>query len=180
MNIIQKVRFYFYQRALKKATKKSANIMREMVNINNAQHIGVLYNATNPKDIATIAQWVAQWQKEGKKVSTLGYINNKSKDGVADNFFDKNNINWYEVPFGEKIEKFQAQAFDILISTIKEESLPLEYLVASSKAKFRVGAFSQAKTNYYELMINVKQHNELPYLLKQIVHFLKVINKNDK
>jgi hypothetical protein len=57
-----------------------------------------------------------------------------------------------------------------------DESLPLEYIVATSDAKFRVGAFSDAKTNYYELMINTQKNQSIKYLLDQINHFLKVIN----
>jgi len=78
--------------------------------------------------------------------------------------------------FSHKINDFHAKNFDILICAFIEDCLPLEYIAATSNARFRVGAFSKAKTNYFELMINTQKNENLEYLLDQINHFLKVIN----
>ena len=62
------------------------------------------------------------------------------------------------------------------IGAFVDECLPLEYLAATSRARFRVGSFNDSKTSYYELMINNQKNKDLKYLLQQINHFLKVIN----
>lgn len=179
MSFIQKVKRYFYNLSLKNTLKKNKNIVREMINIDSANRIGILFNATKTNDVITVTQFADKLRSDGKEVFILGYQNRKSKEEPGARIFNKSSVSIFGVPQDTKIDGFQKLNLDILICAFEEECLPLEYIVATSKAKFRVGAFSKTKTNYYELMINMKNNQPLLYLLKQIQHFLKVINKND-
>jgi ABC-type uncharacterized transport system substrate-binding protein len=179
VNLIQKIKEYFYNSSLKSALKSNAGVQREMININSAKRIGIIFNATKKNDIITVTQFADKLRNEGKEVYTLGYQDRKLKEEAVARLFDRNSIDWFGIPNDTKVDSFQKLNLDILICAFEEECLPLEYIVATSKARFRVGAFSKAKTNYYELMINIKKDQQLLYLLKQIKHFLKVINKND-
>lgn len=179
MNFIQRVKTYFYKSSIKKALKVNKIVHREMLNLDVAKKIGILFNATKTNDIITVTQFADKLRNEGKTVFILGFQDRKLKEEQEPRIFDRNSVNWFGIPNDTKIDGFQKIKIDILICAFEEECLPLEYIVATSKARFRVGAFSKAKTNYYELMINIKKDQQLLYLLQQIKHFLKVINKND-
>lgn len=179
MSLIQKIKTYFYNLSLKKALKANKNIQREMINIDSAKRIGILFNATKTNDVITVTQFADKLRAEKKEVFILGFQDRKLKEQKEARLFDRNSVNWTGMPNDTKVDGFQKLPLDILICAFEEECLPLEYIVATSKAKFRVGAFSKAKTNYYELMINMKKDQQLLHLLQQIKHFLKVINKND-
>ncbi|MCD8528766.1 MAG: hypothetical protein LRY27_02035 [Chitinophagales bacterium] len=79
------------------------------------------------------------------------------------------------MPDSDRIQKFENTSFDMLIVALTEECLPIEYIAAASKAKFKVGTFNQHKTIYYDLMVDTNQNKDLKYLLEQIHHFIKVL-----
>ncbi len=176
MTWLENIRQYLYFKKMRFDAKHFSKTPREMINLNHADKIGILFNASTADDIITVTKYAESLSKMGKKVSILAYQNNKEKDNTDARFINDLDINWFYIPKSFKIDDFHAKNFDILICAFIEESLPLEYIAATSNAKFRVGAFSQAKTNYYELMINTQKNQSLNYLLEQINHFLKVIN----
>lgn len=180
MKIIKNIKKIFYSSALKIAVKKSINTKREMINIDFAKKIGIIYNATKTNDVITVNKFSESLKREKKEVFTLGYQDRKIKDEEVSNLFDNKNVNWYGIPNDKSIIAFQKYDLDILICAFEEESFPLEYIAATSNAKFRVGAYSTTKTNFYEFMVSLKQGENLSYLLNQILHFLKIINKNEK
>ena len=177
---MKKIKDFFYRLSLNKALKNATKIQREMINIDKAKSIGILFNATKHEDVRVVFKFSDKLRANGKQVYILGFQNIKSKEESGPKTFNRNSVNWYGVPSDAKIDGFVKIPKDILICAFKEECLPLEYIAARSKAKFRVGAFSQLKTNFYELMINIKPEQKLIYLLQQTLHFLKVINKNDQ
>ena len=177
MSFFSKIKYYFYQKSIDKAASLLANVSREMINVNDATSIGILFNATNANDVITVSQFADKLKASNKEVSLLAYVNNNDKENNDPNFFNNTNINWYYIPSGEKINTFQKKKVDILITALTKENLPIEYLAATSKAKFRVGSFSKNKINFYELMINTNKNQQLDYLLEQIFHCLNAINK---
>ena len=178
MILIQKIKNFFFNKALANTISATPAVTREMVNLKTAKHIGILYKATLTDEMI-ISQFAEKLKAEGKEVHILGFKDEKNKEDIGLKVFTKNSVNWLGVPNDARIDGFQKINLDILICAFKDECLPLEYIAATSKAKFRVGAFSQGKTNYYELMINVGDKSQLLYLLQQIFHFLKAINKDE-
>lgn len=177
MELVKRIKGFFYNLSLNKATKQNLAVQRQMINIEEAKTIGILYNATKPDEIIAISKFVDQLTAEKRKVYVLGYQNTKNKEDPGPKFFNKQALNFFEVPSDEKIDQFQKIKPDILICAFLGENLALEYIAASSPAKFRVGAFKHSKKNNLELTINIGTNQDLDYLLQQIHHFLKVINK---
>ena len=56
--------------------------------------------------------------------------------------------------------------------------MPVKYLAGGSKAKFKVGKLED-NSSVYDMMIDVKQ-DSLESLIKEIKHYLNLINKNEK
>jgi hypothetical protein len=150
------------------------------MNIEKAQKIGVLYNATKVNDVIAVTEFCDMLKATGKNVSMLGYQNIKPQknEPLTKGIFNRENVNWFHKPSGKDIYDFKNEHFDILICAFIDKCLPLEYIANVSLAKFRVGHFNQASIDAFELMINTGEKKDLKYLLNQINHFLKVINKN--
>ncbi|MGB1247768.1 MAG: DUF6913 domain-containing protein [Chitinophagales bacterium] len=177
MSIINDIKNFFFQKDLQSKVRKLTSTRREMLNIEKAKTIGLVFNASKTENVMTITHFADALKNMNKKVLMLGYQNYKVKDQDDHRLFNLNDVNWYGKPTTTKIIDFQEEKVDILICAYLDDCPPLEYIAATSKAKFRVGAFNKNKTSHYELMININNRPELKYMLDQTAHFLKVINK---
>lgn len=176
MAFLSSIKNYLYSKKLRYDAKRVAKIPREMLNLKKAKTIGILYDATQTENIIEITKYSEQLKQHGKHIEILGYKNQQIKEEDIPMFFNKKDVSWFSIPNHERVEKFRTTKFDILICAFSNECLPLEYIAATSKATFRVGSFNKSKAAYYELMIHTKENMSLNYLLKQINHFLQVIN----
>lgn len=178
--MIENIKYYFYKTALSRELSKANSVDRQMINIEKAQKIGLLYNATKVNDVIAVTEYADALKNSGKEVFMLGFQNVKPKknEQPVKGVFNKNQVNWFYKPKGLDVYTFKNQNFDILICAFIDKCMPLEYIANVSLAKFRVGHFNQASTDAFELMINIGEKKDLKYLLNQINHFLKVINKN--
>lgn len=175
MGLISSIKSYFYNSTLNKHAKFLSNYGRKVINLTNAKSIGLLYNASNSDNVVAVTKFVELLKNNELEITSLAYLNENIKEDNRINYFNKTNINWYEIPFGEKIDNFQKRKFDILICATTQECLPLEYLSATSKASYRVGFYQKDKTEIYDFMINVNQQTDLNYFFKQVYNYLKNI-----
>ena len=67
--------------------------------------------------------------------------------------------------------------YDILINLCPSTCVPIKYLAGSSQAKFKVGKYEE-DIDLYDMMIDVKE-NTISALIKEIHHYLTVINQKD-
>ena len=84
------------------------------------------------------------------------------------------------MPIDERANAFAAKKFDLLFAAFTDGNLPLEYIARISAARWRVGCFSESKTDYYDLMINMSGKTDLPYFLEQATYFLNQIKYDTK
>ncbi len=176
MKWFKNIKRFLFLKQLQFDVKYLTKTPREMLNIGQAKRIGILLDAKYAEDIITVTKYAESLSKKNKEVSILSFQNNKEKENNNPRFLNKLDVNWFNIPSKEKIEDFQQKKLDILIAAFVNECLPLEYVVATSNARFRVGAFNDSKSDYFELMINTKKDASLKYLLQQIDHFLHTIN----
>ena len=172
----QNIKQYFYKRALAEATGKQKTT-RSIVNLRDAKTVGIIYDSRDAVNDATIAQYAEQLRKLGKDVEILGYISDKkteSKPGIQ--VLHGKNISWAGIPADPKGTAFADKNFDLLLACFIGSNPALEYLAATSKAKWRVGVYSKDKTELYELMVNMGDKTELAYLTTQMTYFLNQIN----
>ena len=79
MSFLTSIKNYFYQSSINEAAKLLQKVPREMININDAKDIGILFNATQANDIIVISQFADQLKALNKNVSLLAFINNNEK-----------------------------------------------------------------------------------------------------
>lgn len=176
MSWLRKFKRFLYRKKLRFDAKAVAHAERKMLNIKDARKIGILFNATRTEDIVSVTTFAEKLRHSGKQINILGFEQTKKKERTDSRFINNLDINWFNIPQSDKISEFHKRGFDILICASVNECLPLEYIAATSNAKFRVGTFNDETSDYFELMINTNQNQNLNYLLNQIEHFLNIIN----
>ena len=146
--------------------KKLRNQKRTVAvcNIQYAQNIGIIYNATEFVSFEIIKDFAKKLFQSKSNVSILGYVDSKKlidhylyRKGF--DFFSRNDLNWYYKPASEITEAFMQKPFDILINLSLEAYYPIQYIVALSPATFKVGKFSQGD-KHLDLMIDMEKENE--------------------
>ena len=174
------IRNYFYKRTLEDRAKR-LNTKHDIINLDDAKNIGIVYDSTNPDNDTVITGFAEMLRGQGKQVEILGFVNDTkidTKTGVT--IFNKKNLSWTRIPEDERVEKFAAQKFDLLLGCFTGENLPLEFVTRISKARWRVGAYVENKTECYDMMVNVSGKNDLQYLLEQTTYFLNQIKYDSK
>ena len=180
MKYWDRLRNYFYKRALEKRVR-NLNIQHHIINLSDAKTIGIVYDSTNPANDTVITAFAEKLRGQGKQVEILGFIDDKkidSKPGVT--IFNKKNLSWTLAPQDERVDKFAAQKFDLLLGCFTSENLPLEFVTRISRARWRIGAYTENKTDCYDMMVNVSGKNDLAYLLEQTTYFLNQIKYDKK
>ena len=172
----QKVGKWVFQRELK--TNKRT---KEVCNLDIAQSIGILYDATSEEQIKIIKPFVSYFFDLKKDVKALGYVNSKQLSfhhtpKLQYDFFYQKDLNWYYKPQNYIIDNFVNKEYDILINLCDSSIIPIKYLVASSIAHFKIGIHEE---NYeiYDLMISLKDDKSMEKLMHEIKHYINLINK---
>lgn len=180
MKLWDDIRNYFYQKNIA-AKLKGLSSARSLTNLHDAKTVGIIYDSTLTANDTAIHQFAEQLRAKGKTVEILAFINYKkidTKPGIE--LFNTKNLSWNLTPNDERVEKFTGKNFDLLLACFMDSNYPLEYIVRTSRAKWRVGHFSEKKTDFYEMMINTDSKKELPYFLEQATHFLNAIKYDSK
>ncbi len=152
------------------------HVVRKAVNLEKAQDIGILFDASDPERVALISQFAESLKRENKRTVLLGYYD-QAKQAINFNFgyFNRKNLNWHLEPTGDAVVEFMDRPFDILINVYTNENLPLEYVSAMSRASFRIGPYARNKTHAYDFMVDLKGEDNLPMLITQFRHYLQML-----
>ena len=78
-----------------------------------------------------------------------------------------------------KVQGFIEKEFDLLIDVTLEEHRPLKVVGGLSRARCKVGRFSEENTRYYDLMIKVDKKQNLAEFISQIQHYLTIIKPHE-
>ena len=68
-----------------------------------------------------------------------------------------------------------ASDFDILIDLHTGHSIIFRYMVASTKAKFKIGKYDKKASKYYDFMISVNESMPLSAFIEQVNHYLNLL-----
>jgi len=176
----QSIQLFFYRYFMQKRLK-AHHVTHEVVNLHQANEVGILFDATNEQNIIWIRRLTEALEKRKKKVSILGFVNSKHpNEQIAYPCFSLKDTNWYLHPVQYMPVYFCEKKFDILINAFVHPVETLEYISTFSNARFRVGCFADDKTHCYDLMINLKESDSLSEFLNNTLHYLQIINNNER
>ncbi len=162
---------------------KKARFKREVVSFDEANKIGLLYDATDEKDSEAIKNYVKTVRSTFKKdILAMGFVDKKvlpasqfAQYGL--DFFTKKDLNYKMIPTDPIVRNFINEKFDILINLNSGKCFPLRYISAMSRARFRVGRYLKSDIDYYDMMVQMKGEPSIKVVIEEIEHFLKQLKK---
>ncbi len=177
--MFRNLRRYFYQYFLNKELKHFTR-EAEVTNLKEAQYIGILFNATDGTNLSIIRDYVKKLTQQKKKVKVLAFVDEKNPNTDLEfKVFSRKNINWHLNPKGDEVQSFMKEPFDLLVNAFLEESEPMEYIAAFSKAKFKVGPYFADKTYCFDMMISKGEGDLLTNWLDRSDNFLMKLNSTE-
>ncbi len=152
-------------------------------NIGMARKVAIVYVVDDEAAHNQVRNYVKRIKEELgiSKVMALGYFDDK----VLPHFlharlnFDaicQKDLNWYRIPAGNTVENFMAEEYDIIIDLTLKDRLPIQYIVAKSRARFKVGRLSEGNKRILDMMIDMAGSQSLPQLIQQMHHYLMMVN----
>lgn len=175
MTIGRKIKHYCFKRQRNKIKRE-----RKLINLNDAESIGILYDASNEEDYNFMTKLVRDLQTEHKKVKALGYIRQKKMPAygfpkLTFEFFNKKEFKWNFKPRQSVIEEFINYPFDILIDLSPPDIYQTKYLSGLSKAGLIVGRFDEQWKEYYDILIKANSGCKIDELVSHYIHYLKML-----
>ncbi len=169
-----KLSSWLLSRQLKNTTR-----IPKTCSLEKASTIGITFVATSPKQLDEVKTIIKELNSKGLKTIALGYIPEKKPNEYylsekAFNLFYNKELDWLFRPKNNAAIEFQNKEFDILIDLGSNSYYPMYMLMAKSKARFKVGKFDENSS--FDLMIDVKDSNDLKYYFDQVVHYLSKFN----
>jgi len=165
--------------------KESADVQRSktIMNMKAAKTIGVLYNAGDINDVELVKKYITQLRDSGKKVRSMGYVALKELPGniptsIDQQCFTLKEVNWYYKPAISFIGNFVTEEFDLLLDLNINRQLPLTYIAALSKAKCKVGRYTNKWMSLYDVMIEVDKEKKMKYFLQNVDIYMEMLNKD--
>jgi len=138
-----------------------------------AQKIGILLTYNGEEDKILVDTLMDNIERDGKEITLLIYVP-KVEKGKAFNYpnFTVKDLEYSGNFENKKLEDFVNTPFDYLLNLDIEGNDAIEYVLASSKAKCRVGNYKEHKEEFYELMIDSKGESYEAFLV-QVYHYIK-------
>jgi hypothetical protein len=152
-------------------------------NLAHCVKVGIVYLAEDEKAFTDVRNYVKKMKDELglHKIQCLGYFDGKELPfhlHAKLNFdaFCQKDLNWYRIPIGNTVNNFIAEEHDVLIDLSMTDHLPLQYIVAKSRARFKVGRFTEGNKRFLDMMIDTAGAKSLPQLIANIDRYLLMIN----
>lgn len=184
MKIISKIREQAARTELRRDIRKLQRTPR-VINLDKAHNIGVLYFLPDEKTYRTVSNLVKQLQDKGKTVKALAYVEDKRLTGqflpkLSYDFLYPSGLNWNYKPVSSVARDFIDTEYDILIDLNTGKYLPLIFITALSKARFKAGIQSEYNKNHLDMMISLKKNNSLEDGIREMNHYLSLINSENE
>ncbi len=185
MKFIDDIRQYFGERLLR--SKLYEPRKRAVHNFDDARSVGILYKEKGESFFILVKQYVKYLRTEHgiRDIMALSFIDDKKAvphyhvHRLKYDYFTKTDLNWRFEPAADQIKNFTDTPFDILIDFEKTPSLPLQFILAESKAAFKVGYFREGEEALYDMMLYTGDNDTFDAYIGQVNHYLKLINTKD-
>ena len=175
MNLKERVGYYFLKRGFKPNTNR-----RRAVNFQDVTSLGILLSASNESEAREKIQFAQVMRKNWAipKVKITCMVNVRKPQEWFDQysgvqFVTNADLNWYSKP---KAVLFDDQ-LDLLISLDLTPTIAATFAAVMTKSKMKVSPWSSVNEPYFDLFINLTTDSTLKEYIKQVEHYLKLINR---
>lgn len=154
---------------------------RVMLRYERAKNIGVLFNSKyEGRDAMVINQFFKRLREEGKNVKSLTYFPQERSnpfDFKFDHFTNKDLTMLGEFKT-EVVDRFVSTEFDYLYCLNDSPFLPFDYILAQSKARFRIGIYQPEQSGVFELMINPREGQDMAKIVEEMLAYTLRISES--
>ncbi|TND08932.1 MAG: Uncharacterized protein FD123_1786 [Bacteroidetes bacterium] len=169
------------ERALRAEMKNIAR-QRAALSIDQAKSIGIVFEYTNAEDFDLLKKYVLYLREMKKKVRAIGYYAMKELpqfpySKLEFDFFGKKSFAWNGKPADPILANFVEEEHDILLDLNMNDLLPLRYLTAVSRARFKVGRWEEDDHDLHDMLIDSPPAKGLKNFLRHIDTYLLKLNK---
>ncbi|MFC2097318.1 DUF6913 domain-containing protein [Bacteroidota bacterium] len=178
---IDKIKYFILSTQVKK--KKRSQVV---INLEKAKFIKVFCQIDNSGDYNSMITFLEVLEQKKVSFSVLCFVNDTENiTGFGNNSFTKRIIcmNPRKTKFfGKKedeLNSFLNEPCDIFVDLCLKDSIAIDYISGLTTASFKVGSYSRTK-KYHDLLIDVKDTQNIKYLSEQILHYLVLINPSTK
>lgn len=154
-------------------------VRRVNIGFDQSKAMGILYNGDDPEKREAVHQLVMQLRQLGKQVTVLCYVS--SHQQVSNPI--EVTVTHRDIRLWGKITAPQAKAFvdtsfDYLYRVDLDSHPILDYLLAQSNAKCRIGYYRTGRTPLFDLMVGLAgslKDGEVTSLATQMLHYSQLI-----
>jgi len=170
---------------INKLNKSSKQVERkkQFHNFESAKTINLIVDAREERDFEIIHEFVKWLKTNQKKVLVLAFIKKDKNTDIAFDeneiiYFTKKDINWYGKPYNKFVDEFIQNKPDILINLSISNVFSFDYVLANSKANFKISP--RYKTNFADFMVDINEKPTLQNYILQVKYFLNMIKLENK
>ena len=152
-------------------------------NLSTARKVAIVYVIEDEATHNQVRNYVKRIKEEIgiSHIMAIGFVDSKFQPHYLHaklNFdsFTLKDLNWYRIPHGNTVEHFMAEEYDVIIDLPFEDRLPIQYIMAKSRARFKVGRLSDSNKRILDMMIDMAGGQSLPQLIQQVHRYLLMIN----
>lgn len=147
---------------------------RQPISLENASLIGIIFNASHYEEMLAAIEYCKKLNGFKKNIKLMGYVDEKkTSSSYPFPFFLKSDLNWLKRPSCSQVDTFIDVEFDILINISTIVIPPLEYIAGASKAKFRIGLYTETKLPHYDFLIQINENPTVEKLISNIENYLR-------
>lgn len=161
-----------------KAMASRLQVPRHTINYKEAKRIGILFQTTKQQSTEWFQNLKDRFKKDGKEVELLGFVPKAPQNDLEEDFFTSKDISISGKIASDKVREFVNKEFDYLYCISEENSAVFDSILAESRAKCRVGRYSQRKDMLYEMMIHIKPEDSYHTLVDEMLKYTKAIAYN--
>ena len=158
-----------------KSLVKKNTVQRGSIAYQNVETIGIVFSIDDETKHKSIKRLIQQLEDDGKKVEVLAYLPKKKENHeFLFDFFTVKDLNFWGSFTSEKVAHFAARPFDYLLYIDIESNPFIRNILAMSKAKCRIGKFSEENEAFCEMMIQTA--NNIDSLVDEMYKYTKILS----
>jgi len=136
---------------------KNNKASRKNVPYRDAHQVGIIFTVEDKSKHDTVKELIKKLEADGKQVQVIEYLpEDKQNYEFRFNFFTQKDLSFFGKINAHEAKKFADTIFDFVFYLDSTPNPLIMYLLASSKAKCRVGPSWEDGHPYFELMIESK------------------------
>ncbi len=158
---------------------KTRQTIHANVGFEQAQSIGILYRGDSSQKQAAVQELATRLKQLGKQVTTLCYVSDpKEVTSLAGPTLTLEEVTWLGNITSLRGRQFVETRFDYLYNVDWEGQAVVNYLLAISKAKCRIGHYSSSRAGLFEVMVSLAKEpktQKMTDLTGQMLHYTQLL-----